>query len=64
MKAIIFDIDNTLIEWQDNFFNAIVKTLKEDGHDYSLEKVHKIFDTIDENEEVKERLEMKVLLKQ
>ena len=62
MKAIIFDIDNTLIEWQDKFFDAIVKTVREDGHDYSLEKVHKIFDTIDENEAVKEKLEKQDLV--
>ena len=62
MKAIIFDVDNTLIEWQDKFFNAIVKTLKDDGHNYSMDLVHKIFETVDENEAVKEKLEKQDLV--
>ncbi len=62
MKAIIFDVDNTLIEWQENFFEAIVKTLKDEGYNYSLSLIHKIFVTVDENEAVKERLEKQDLV--
>lgn len=51
-----------MIEWKDEFFKAIVKTLKEEGHDYPIELVHKIFNTVDENELLKEKLEKKDLV--
>ena len=62
IKAVIFDVDNTLIEWKEEFFEAIVKTIKEEGFNYSIELIHKIFETVDENERVKEKLEKEDLV--
>lgn len=51
MKAIIFDVDNTLIEWKDEFIFAITNLLKEIYPDISLEKIKEIDGVIDKNED-------------
>lgn len=51
MKAIIFDVDNTLIEWKDEFIFAITKVLKDLYPNITEEKIKEIDGIIDRNED-------------
>ena len=51
MKAIIFDVDKTLIEWPKDYKKSINKTLDLLNIKYDNELPLKIYDTIDEFEE-------------
>lgn len=51
MKAIIFDVDNTLIKWKDEFIFAITNVLKGIYPDITEEKIKEIDGIIDRNEE-------------
>lgn len=42
MKAIIFDIDNTLIKWKDEFIFALSNVIKNMNYDFDEEMIHKI----------------------
>lgn len=50
MKAIIFDVDNTLIDWKDEFVFALRDLLKEKHPNITEEEIIKIDKVIDENE--------------
>ena len=56
MKAIIFDLDNTLIDWKDEFIFALENVLKELGINFSKEKIDEINSMIDESENHYEKL--------
>ena len=42
IKTIIFDLDNTLIEWKDEYIEALIRTLKQLGFDYDINKIKEI----------------------
>ena len=56
VKAIIFDLDNTLIDWKDEFIFALENVLKELDIKLSKEKVEEINLAIDESENHYEKL--------
>lgn len=47
IKRIIFDLDNTLIEWKSEYIFALEKTLKELNINYSKDKIKEIDGVID-----------------
>lgn len=47
MKAIIFDLDNTLIDWNDEYIFALKNVLNEMNLNYSSELIKKLDDIID-----------------
>lgn len=47
IKRIIFDLDNTLIEWKSEYIFALEKTLKELNINYSKDKIKEIDSAID-----------------
>lgn len=42
IKKIIFDLDNTLIEWKDEYISALINTLKKLNINYSIDKIKQI----------------------
>ncbi len=50
MKTLIFDIDDTLIKWQDEFIGALKHVLKEMHYNFSEELILKIDSAINEHE--------------
>ena len=52
IKRVIFDIDNTLIPWRDEYFNEIFEVLKELKIDYSNDDFNKIKKAMSEYENV------------
>lgn len=56
MSVIIFDIDNTLIEWKDEFIFALKSVLKEMNYNFSEELIKKIDNAINENEKHSNKL--------
>ena len=50
MKAIIFDIDNTLIELRDEFVSSMKDVLIEMNYNFSDEKINEIYKYADEHE--------------
>ena len=62
MQAIIFDLDNTLIDWKDEFIFALDNVLNKLGCNYSLEVRHKIDKAIDDVENHYETLEKQEFL--
>ena len=50
MKAIIFDLDNTLIMWKDEFLWALRKVLKDLNYNLSDEEINKIDSLINNHE--------------
>lgn len=42
MKAIIFDLDNTLIDWKDEFISALKTVLKDMNYNFDEETINKI----------------------
>lgn len=50
MKAIIFDLDDTLIDWKPEFIFALKDVLKKMNYNYSLDLINRINECIDENE--------------
>ena len=56
MKAIIFDLDNTLIIWKDEFIMALKKVINEMNLNYSEELIKKIDNAINESEKYYEKL--------
>ena len=62
MKAIIFDLDNTLIDWKDEFINALKSVLDEMNYDYNEEVIINIDKAIDKNELLYEKLTKENLL--
>lgn len=55
-KVLIFDIDNTIIEWKDEYWLALKKTLEELNIQYNYKELSKvindIFDTATNNKEI------------
>ena len=47
IKRIIFDLDNTLIEWKSEYIFALENTLKELNINYSKDKIKEIDSAID-----------------
>lgn len=64
MKAIIFDIDNTLIDWKDEFIFSLRKLLKEIYPNITEEKIKEIDYVIDTNESYLKSLDKNVLLQE
>ena len=62
MKAIIFDLDNTLIDWKDEFIFALENVLKDLNLNFSKEKIEEINNAIDESENHYEKLTKKDFL--
>ena len=62
MKAIVFDVDNTLIDWKDEYIFALKNVLKEMNLNYSQELVEKIDNVIDDYEKENDILEKNVML--
>lgn len=62
MKAIIFDVDNTLIKWKDEFIFAITYVLKDIYPDITEEKIKEIDGIIDRNEDYLTELTQENLL--
>lgn len=56
MKAIIFDLDNTLIMWKDEFIIALQKVIKDMNLNYDNNLINKIDKAIDESENHFEKL--------
>ncbi len=56
MKAVIFDLDNTLIDWKDEFIFALENVLKDLKLNFSKEKIEEINNAIDESENHYEKL--------
>lgn len=50
MKTLIFDIDDTLIKWRDEFIGALKHVLKEMHYNFSEELILKIDSAINEHE--------------
>ena len=44
MKRIIFDVDNTLIKWKDEYISALRKTLDEFNVDADIKLVNEVID--------------------
>ena len=49
IKNIIFDLDNTLIYWKDEYISALIETLKEFKIDTDVEKVDRVIDDTENN---------------
>lgn len=47
IKRIIFDLDNTLIDWKEEYWNSLNKTFEELNLEYSNNDINKIKDAID-----------------
>ncbi len=62
MKAIIFDIDNTLIELRDEFVLSMKDLLLEMNYDFSDDKINEIYKYADEHEKHFSKLNKKELL--
>lgn len=62
MKAIIFDLDNTLIDWKPEFIFALISVLKDMNYNFSDDMIHKIDNCIDENEKCHKKLSREELL--
>lgn len=62
MKAIIFDVDNILIKWKDEFIFAITNVLKDIYPDITDEKIREIDGIIDRNEDYLTELTQENLL--
>ena len=45
MKKLIFDIDNTLIKWEDHYTNGLRKTMKEFNVDYDYKIIDKVIES-------------------
>lgn len=52
MKAIIFDVDNTLIMWRDEFLSGLITTLKELHYDFSLDEIREIDNAIEDFDKI------------
>lgn len=62
MKAIIFDLDNTLITWKPEFIFALKSVIKEMNYDFNDELISKIDSSINENEKYGDKLTKEGLL--
>lgn len=62
MKAIVFDVDNTLIDWKDEFLFALSNLLKELYPDITKEKILEVDKIIEESEGKLEILNEKIFL--
>jgi len=64
MKAIIFDVDNTLIDWKDEYLFALKKLLLEIYPDITVEKIREIDNVIDTSESYLKELNKEVFLQE
>ena len=62
MKAIIFDIDNTLIELRDEFVSSMKDVLMEMNYNFSDAKINEIYKYADEHEKHFSKLNKQELL--
>ncbi len=62
MKAIIFDLDNTLIMWKDEFISALKNVLKEMNYNFSEELITKIDESINMSEKYYPKLSKETFL--
>ena len=49
MNKIIFDLDNTLLIWKDEYINVLIEVLNEFGIYENYEEINDIIDTYDKN---------------
>jgi len=61
-KAIIFDVDDTLIIWKKEFIGALKKVLTNMNYDFDDNKINEISDMIDDNEKYHNKLTRQELL--
>ena len=61
IKRIIFDIDNTLLPWRDEYINSYAKALDELNINYTKDDIYLIDKVIDEYEEVYDIYDRKLL---
>ena len=47
IKRVIFDLDNTLIKWKDEYWNAVNRTFDELNLKYSIKDINKIKQAVD-----------------
>ena len=64
MKAIIFDLDNTLIDWKDEFIFPLKKLLLEIYPDITDEKVREIDNVIDASDSYLKELNKEIFLQE
>lgn len=62
MKAIIFDVDDTLIKWKKENIWALEKVIKDMNYDFNEDLIKKIDSMIDDNEKKNSELSKEVLL--
>lgn len=55
MKRIIFDVDNTLIKWKNEYVSALKKTMEEFDVQASVEEVNKVIDMQEELHDIMDR---------
>jgi HAD superfamily hydrolase (TIGR01549 family) len=55
MKRIIFDVDNTLIKWKNEYVSALEKTMKEFNVEATVEEVNKVIDMQEELHDIMDR---------
>lgn len=63
IKRVIFDIDNTLIPWKEEYYSEIKKVLKELNIDYTEKDYEKILEAFGEYENVYYTFDKKLMLK-
>ena len=63
MRAIIFDIDNTLIDWQNEYIFVLKNLLLEINPNFTEEEILKIDNVIDTNEKFLTELNRESFLK-
>lgn len=63
IKRVIFDIDNTLIPWKEEYYSEIKKVLKELNIDYTEKDYEKILEAFREYENVYYTFDKKLMLK-
>ncbi|MDO4962544.1 MAG: HAD family hydrolase [bacterium] len=56
VKNLVFDLDNTLLYWKDEYINALYKTLKDLNYNLSFDKINDIDNCIDSYENYYEYL--------
>lgn len=52
MKRLIFDVDNTLIKWEDHYTSALIKTMKK----YNIDIDYKIIDKVIEEQDLRHNI--------
>ena len=62
MKALIFDVDNTLIDLKKEYMFSVQEVLNDMNYDFSMELVAKIYEYVDKHEKYYSKLKKSELL--